>query len=36
MDYLAIMWISGLCVGYPLGFFMARMIYRSPDWPAQS
>ncbi len=25
--------ISGLAFGYPLGFLMARMIYRRPTWP---
>lgn len=33
MDTHIIMWISGLCVGYPAGFFMARMIYRRATWP---
>lgn len=26
---------AGCMFGYPVGFFIARGIYRSPNWPAQ-
>jgi membrane protein YqaA with SNARE-associated domain len=31
---LIIGWISGGAVGYVLGFFMARMLYRRATWPS--
>lgn len=33
IDLYFIGWFSGVLLGYVLGFFMARMIYRSPTWP---
>lgn len=30
---LIIMFFSGATVGYAIGFFVARIIYRSPTWP---
>jgi hypothetical protein len=31
-DTLLIGGFCGLMVGYALGFLMARVIYRAPDW----
>lgn len=32
-EALLIGMFCGLAVGYSAGFFMSRMIYRSPNWP---
>lgn len=33
METHAAMWISGLILGYVIGFFVARSIYRRATWP---
>lgn len=31
--YIMIAYITGAVVGYAIGFFTARRMYRSPNWP---